>query len=180
MPNHVDRQLHSRSRASRLRDSAPPGRRQYGRGSAGSAAEVSCIVATARGAVWGEHVAGIGVAADGTLQLLTRQGHSHPLPSSYAGDRVAEVCAALLAAIDTAVRSAVRDSRLTTVIVLDADLVLHLNEYHAVTWTPHRRTRVFTVCHVAAGQEQPDQTDDQKPPDPDENDPDAPRQAEPL
>lgn len=129
---------------------------------------MSCIVSTARGAVWGEHVAGIGVAADGTLQLLTRQGHSHPLPASYAGDRLAEVSAALLAAIDTAVRGAVRDSRLTTVIVVDAELVLHLNEYHAATWTPHRRTRVFTVFHVTAGQEQTDQTDDQQPPDPDE------------
>ena len=132
---------------------------------------VSCIVATARGAVWAEHVAGIGVAADNTLQLLTRQGHSHPLTASYAGDRTPQVSAALLAAIDMVVRSAVRDNRITTVITLDDELVMHLYEYQAATWAPHRSVRIFTVAQVAAGG--PPQTDDRvdaaPPPDADES-----------
>lgn len=129
---------------------------------------VSCILTTARGAVWAEHIAGIGVAADGTLQLLTRQGHSHPLPASYTGDNVTDVCAALLAAIETAVRAAARDSRLTTVITVDERLVLHLDERHTATWAPHRATKAFTVQAVAAGANQVDQSvDDPPPPDDD-------------
>lgn len=125
---------------------------------------MSCILATARGAVWAEHVAGIGVAADGGLQLLTRQGHSHPLPASYSGEHVAEVSAALLAAIETAVRSAARDSRLTTVITIDEDLILHLHERHTATWAPHRTTKAFTVQAVAAGAHRVDQNEDDAPP----------------
>ncbi len=128
-------------------------------------ADMTCIVSTARGAVWGEHVAGIGVGADGTLQLLTRQGHSHPLPASYHGHRIAAVTAALLAAIDSAVRSSVRDNRLCTVIGIDDDLVLHLDEYLAATWQAHRRTKIFTVARVAAGNHET-QPDDETPPDP--------------
>lgn len=125
---------------------------------------VSCILTTARGAVWAEHVAGIGVAADGTLQLLTRQGHSHPLPVSYAGEHVAQVSAALLAAIETAVRTAARDSRLTTVITVDEHLVVHLSEHHTATWAPHRSSKVFTVQAVAAGANKVDQSGDDTPP----------------
>lgn len=126
---------------------------------------MTCIVSTARGAVWGEHVAGIGVGADGTLQLLTRQGHSHPLPASYNGDRISAVTAALLAAIDGVVRSSARDNRVCTVIVIDDELVLHLDEHLAATWEPNRRSKVFTVARVAAGTSAP-QTDDETPPDP--------------
>lgn len=116
---------------------------------------MTCIVSTARGAVWGEHVAGIGVGADGTLQLLTRQGHSHPLPASYNGDRISAVTAALLAAIDGVVRSSARDNRVCTVIVIDDELVLHLDEHLAATWEPNRRSKVFTVARVAAGTSAP-------------------------
>lgn len=127
-------------------------------------AAVSCIVATARGAVWAEHVAGIGVAADNTLQLLTRHGHSHPMAASYAGDRIPQVSAAVLAAIDAVVRTAARDSRITTVITLDDELVIHLYEYQSATWAPVRATKVFTIAHVAADSSV-DQGDDLTPPD---------------
>ena len=129
---------------------------------------MSCMVATARGAVWAEHVAGIGVGPDGTLQLLTRQGHTHPLIARYEGERVAQVSAALLAAIDTAVRSAARDNRVATVITVDDQMVLHLHEYQAAPWLPTRQTKLFTVARVAAGEDRPIQDDEDTPPDPSE------------
>jgi hypothetical protein len=63
------------------------------------------------------------------------------------------------------VRSSARDNRVCTVIVIDDELVLHLDEHLAATWEPNRRSKVFTVARVAAGTSAP-QTDDETPPDP--------------
>lgn len=72
-------------------------------------------------------------------------------PATYAGDRVPQVSAALLAAIDAAVRSAVRDSRITTVITLDDELVIHLYEYQSATWIPHPTDQSLHRCPRRGG-----------------------------
>lgn len=127
---------------------------------------MSCILTTARGAVWAEHLAGVGVDAEGALQVLTVHGHSHPLGVSYSGDRLPAVTSALLAAIDLMARSAARNRQITTVLYLDHDLVIHVQERHAATGVPKRAIKDFQVQHAAAGTS-PEQGDDQPPPDTD-------------
>lgn len=126
---------------------------------------MSCILTTARGAVWAEHVAGVGVDAEGALQVLTIHGHSHPLGTTYAGDRMAAVTSALLAAVDLIARTAARNRQITTAVHVDNDLVIHVQERHAATGAPTRAIKDFTVFHAAAGTTA-DQGDDQPPPDP--------------
>lgn len=80
---------------------------------------MSCIVLTARGAVWAEHVVGLGFNNDAELMLTTKDGFHYGVGVRHAGTEQPMLAAILLAIIEEQARSSVRERIVLVLRIVD-------------------------------------------------------------
>lgn len=109
--------------------------------------DMSCIVLTARGAVWAEHVVGLGFNNDAELMLTTKDGFHYGVGVRHAGPEQPMLAAILLSIIEEQARSSVRE-RIVLVLRIVDDFRVMVDHREPAVWRQTRRTTVTLAADL--------------------------------